>query len=419
MKLAFRRLIGPVRRIVVISEVFPPEQTATAVFTGGIALALARRWAVVVVAGPMRYPGSLAGLATALADAGVRVYRPKRETSRAYRLWHRLGQVLQSTVSLAVGALRLVRRGDVVLATTNPPLAPLIAALVARVKGARCIIRVDDLYPDALIAVGLIAEKGLTARVLRLILDWPLKTADVVVVLGRDVAERVSRRVEGRQDIRVIRNWWTASIDDSTAGKARQLRKSLGIRDELVVGYLGTFGRTHDFVSILAAARQLLDAGANIRFVLTGQGARFGEVAEHVTREELRNVLVTPACSDAELPAYLQLADVALISFPRGMAGVSVPSRMYNHLVAARPILGICEEESELARTIKEAEVGWTVQPGATASLVATLLRLEGNREEVSRAGVRARALAIDVCGYDQAASAYGAMFEQLVTPTE
>jgi len=75
-------------------------------------------------------------------------------------------------------------------------------------------------------------------------------------------------------------------------------------------------------------------------------------------------VTVLPACERADLSMHLAACDLAVIAFLPGMAGVSVPSRLYNVLASGRPVLAAAEAGSELSMVIHEEQVGWTVPPG-------------------------------------------------------
>jgi glycosyltransferase involved in cell wall biosynthesis len=76
------------------------------------------------------------------------------------------------------------------------------------------------------------------------------------------------------------------------------------------------------------------------------------------------------------------------------MAGVSVPSRMYNVLAAGRPILALADAHSEVALLVKEEEIGWVVTPGDAAGLARALREARADPQRLARMGMRARTLA-------------------------
>ena len=62
---------------------------------------------------------------------------------------------------------------------------------------------------------------------------------------------------------------------------------------------------------------------------------------------EFRNISVLDPLPQCALCDGLASCNIAIISFKSGMAGLSVPSRMYNILASGRPMLAICDTDSE------------------------------------------------------------------------
>ena len=79
---------------------------------------------------------------------------------------------------------------------------------------------------------------------------------------------------------------------------------------------------------------------------------------------------------------FLNACDVALISFVPGMAGISVPSRLYNVLAAGKPILAVADADSELARVVREEQIGWVIEPDDPAGLARAIRDAKDHPEE-------------------------------------
>jgi colanic acid biosynthesis glycosyl transferase WcaI len=111
-----------------------------------------------------------------------------------------------------------------------------------------------------------------------------------------------------------------------------------------------------------------------------------------IGRRALDNVTLLPPCAREDLSMYLAACDLAVIAFLPGMAGVSVPSRLYNILASGRPVLAVAEPQSELSLVIREEEIGWTVppaEPESVATAIATAVA--AGAESRARMGARAR----------------------------
>jgi glycosyltransferase involved in cell wall biosynthesis len=230
-----------------------------------------------------------------------------------------------------------------------------------------------------------------------------------IIVLGRDMAQLVEASTQPRQiPIHVIPHW--ADTNEITPSEPfhNELLKSLGLIHKFVVQYSGNMGRTHDIEGIITAARLLSDT-PDVHFLLIGAGAQRAKITRAIRDHRLENVTLLPYQPRSNLPVTLNACSVALVSLKAGMAGVSVPSRIYNIFAAGKPTLGMVPEESELGLLIQQEGIGWTIPPGQPARLAETIRELLRNRDCLRAVGKRARALAERDFSLDQALGGYDA----------
>jgi len=76
------------------------------------------------------------------------------------------------------------------------------------------------------------------------------------------------------------------------------------------------------------------------------------------------------------------------------MAGVGVPSRMYNVMAAGKPILAVTDDDSELALVVREEQIGWVAPPGQPDRIVQAILEAKAHPQRLSEMGARARSAA-------------------------
>lgn len=108
-----------------------------------------------------------------------------------------------------------------------------------------------------------------------------------------------------------------------------------------------------------------------------------------------------------ELADTLNTCDVAVISFVSGMAGISVPSRMYNVMAAGKPLIALADENSELALVIKEEKIGWVVPPGDVDRFVAAIREARADPARLAEMGRRARLAVESKYSCEKAVNAY------------
>jgi glycosyltransferase involved in cell wall biosynthesis len=388
-------------RVWFVSELYRPESTSTGYFVTGIAESLAPRHDVAVLCARPTYSARGTQVPRRERLDGVDVRRCWSTAFPKDRVLLRLVNLLTFTASVFGTAVRRFRRGDVVVVVTNPPTLPFAVAAACRMRGARGVLLVHDVYPEVLTATGVLAERALLARLGARATRAMYRTMEHIVVLGRDMEALVRRKLGAPPaaggapgpDVVTIPNWGDVAHVRPAPRAAAALRDAHGIAEKFVVQYLGNIGRTHGVDVVAAAARALRD-DAGVHFMVVGWGGRRAWLER--VREEwgLENMTILPPCPHAELPAHLAAADLALVAFLPGMAGVSVPSRLYNVLAAGTPVLAVADPASELALVVAEERVGWVVAPGDVEAVVAAVRSARAQPDVRAAMSARARAAA-------------------------
>jgi glycosyltransferase involved in cell wall biosynthesis len=285
-----------------------------------------------------------------------------------------------------------VRRGDCLLAVTNPPLLPFVAATVARLRRAALLLLVHDVYPDVLAVSGLIDRTGVFARSLGRLSRWLFRSARRTIVLGRDMKRRVEMAMGlSSASVTIIPNWADADTVHPASRADNALLAELGLIDKFVVQYAGNMGYTHGLECLVDAMEKLRTE--DVFFLFIGSGVKKAWLETTVRQRALPGrVLGNRPRSDQ--PNFLNACDISIITFMPGMAGVSVPSRMYNILAAGKAIIAVADDDSELAMVIREDRLGWVVPPADADGIVQAVLAARQQPDVLMEMGRRARAVA-------------------------
>ena len=349
---------------------------------------------------------------------GVTVFRCVGTRFDKDRMVLRLVNAISLSLSIGWATFRRVRRGDVVLVVTNPPTLPFVVLACARLRGAHVLLRIEDVYPNVIVAAGLMGPRSIGVRIMEALTRFAYRKMRLVIVLGRDMAALAAAKVRDRGRIVLISNWGDVEAIGPEPRAKNKLLAKLGIADRFVVQYMGNMGRTHGVETVATAAMALRDR-RDLHFLFIGWGGRKAWLERTVRDERLENIAVLPGCAPEELSDHLNACDISVVAFVNGMMGVSVPSRMYNVMAAGKPILAVCDRESELARVVIEERIGWVLPPEDTSALVAAIDVARSQPEELVRMGVRARAAALRSYSKSAVFNKYKAMLRSLDDPAQ
>jgi len=406
-------------RVIFLNRYFYPDHSATSQMLSDLAFYLAGAGhEVCVVTSCQRYDDAAAGLPLRERIEGVDAHRVRTTRFGRDKL---VGRVLDyATFYLAAGwrLWRIAHAGDVVVAKTDPPLISVVAAMVARWRGARLVNWVQDVFPEVAEALGVRALSGPQAGLLRWLRNWAFRSAAANVVLGERMAEVVERASEQiwrespkrifpsggietfgaqarshKNRIRVIPNWADMEAIRPVAAAANRLRREWGLDGKFVVCYSGNMGRVHEFGAILDAAELLSASAEAIEFLFIGGGAQREMIEDEVRRRGLPNVQFRPYQARASLSFSLGVGDVHLVSQRAEVEGYVFPSKLYGILAAARPVVFIGDPQGEIGALVEREGVGVAVRQSDAAGLAEQLLRLGGDAPLREAMGARARAL--------------------------
>ena len=398
----------------VISELYYPEETSTGYFLTRISEGLAERFSVGVLCGQPTYSSRGRRALSDETHNGVNIHRCWSTTFNKDVLPLRLVNIATITLSIFLSCLRRFRSKDCVIVVTNPPLLPFAVLIASRLCGSRCCLLIHDVYPEGLAASGIAKQNSLSIRGIGWFTQQLYKRAARIIVLGRDMDALVRNKLETvDQRIQIIPNW--ADVEEIVPDQRAQnpYLKKLGLLDKFVIQYSGNMGRTHGLECLIESAKKLIHRD-NIHFVFIGWGAKEYWLRNSVKEANIQNITILPPQPRSDLSNSLNACDIAIISFIPGMAGVSVPSRMYNIMAAGKPIIAVADSDSELTIALQEENIGWVVPPNQPDKLVETILDAKNNRDRLIEMGKRARAVAESKYSFKNAINKYYTLIQNL-----
>lgn len=388
-------------KLIFVNRYFHPDHSATAQLLTDLAVALGKTHEVVVVTSRQRYDDPLAALVPRDAVERVRVHRVWTTCFGRDHLPGRALDYLSFHFAAGAALWRIVARGDFVVAKTDPPMISVVAAIACRLRNARLVNWLQDLFPEVAEVLGA-RLPGPAASILRALRDWSLRAAEANVVPGAGMASRLEARGIPAGSVRVIPNWADGARIRPIDARASPVRREWGLQERFVVAYSGNMGRAHEFDTILrAAARvQAAEAGSpgasaeplkRSAFLFVGGGAQAESIERQARELGLSAVLFKPYQPREKLSESLGAADVHLVSLRPELEGLVVPSKLYGILAAGRPVAFIGAEEGETGRLVREERVGFAVAPGEDARLAEMLMKLRDYAHLRLEMGARAR----------------------------
>lgn len=373
------------QRLWIVTELFYPDETATAYILTNVANKLSEKYDVHVICGPISdHVPSISSL-----NEMIKVHRSNIFNVSKDQLLLRTLRFIFIGLVLTFKLLWYSRKSDKVLIVTNPAPLVVLVSMIKWVRKFELSILVHDVFPENAASVGLLKKSSLSYRIMKPLFDRSYAKADKLIVLGRDMAQILKNKIyqyKSQADIRVIPNW--ADVDLIEAKGAIE-------HSNVVIQYAGNIGRVQglmEFADIFKMAQN-----PNVLFSIWGKGAMEKELKSFAQTFQTENIIFNGPFTRAEQNDIVQQCDICLVTLSEGMKGLGVPSKTYNIMAAGKPILYIGPKDSEIFLLVSEKGIGYCFDPSDKDGIVCFLKKLNPikDRQELLMKGKKARELAV------------------------
>lgn len=271
------------------------------------------------------------------------------------------------------------------LMTESPPLFLGISGyLISRLKGAKWIFNVSDLWPESVVRLGML-KPGLLLGLARKLEAFFYRKAWLVSGQSKDILRDINERFPG------VRTYHLSNgVDVNLFSPEKfdpQVRQELSPGGEMVVFYGGLHGVAQGLDQVLEVASSFKN---KVRFVLVGDGPEKQRLRAKARKMGLENVVFLDVVPKDKMPAYVASADICVVPLC-GLIPGAVPSKIYEAMASAKPILLIAEGEAQ--EIVEENKAGLAVSPGNIEGIriaLTSLLQDEQMRMQMGNNGRQA-----------------------------
>jgi glycosyltransferase involved in cell wall biosynthesis len=408
---------GRPQHILLVTHYFPPEAGAPQARLS----ALAAAWAaggdeVTVLTGMPNHPTGV--LPPEYRRAVLR--RERRDGYRVVRTWlyatpnEGVARKTLSHLSFMISSVLLgglaCGRADTVVVSSPTFFSVGSAWLLARLRRARLVVEVRDLWPAIFVELGVLTNRRVIRLLERLELAAYAAADQVVVVSDGFRADLIGRGVPADK-VHTIRNGVSLSRfrPGPHSPTREETRARFGARPgDCLVLYAGTHGISHALPAVADAAVRLTGQPVHLAFV--GGGSDKPRLERRVAELGLGNVTLAPAVPPDEVPRLLEAADICLVPLRDvPLFATFIPSKMFEYLAAAKPVIG--SVTGEAAQILNEAGAV-VVPPEDGKALAAAIVELAADPARRTTMGRQGRAYVTRFFDRAELAREYRKLFE-------
>lgn len=339
---------------------------------------------VTVIASPVSYlSGTSTTNNTEVVD-GIRILRAPTYIALHRSFVHRVLSFISFMVSSFLLGIS-VKKVDVVWGTSPPIFQGMTALILARLKRARFLFEVRDLWPDFAIAIGVL-KNPILIRLSFCLEKFLYRNADHMMVNSPAYLDHCRKR--GGKAVDLIPNG--ADISMFAHGADGSIfRHNHGLGEKFIALYAGAHGISNDLEVVLDCAA-LLKSEPDIQIVLVGDGKEKSNLMNRSATLGLTNVTFVPSVPKNEMPSVLASAQACIaILKPLDEYKTTYPNKVFDYMAAGKPV--VLAIDGVIREVVENANCGVFVQPGNSAGIAQSLVRYHQDPAEATMMGENGR----------------------------
>lgn len=373
-------------RILIVSQYFWPENFRINDLTREL---VRRGHSVTVLTGIPNYPtGSVFDeykqapeIFTCYHGAAVlRVPIFPRGTRLFQLLLNYLSFVLSASI-LGPWRLRNICVDVIFVFEPSPVTVGLPAILMGKVKRAPVVFWALDLWPETLVAMGVLRSRSMLKCVASMV-RFIYARCDLVLGQSQGFLLNIAKYCSDKRKIRYFPSWAEDVFRETDISYAPEIPIQEGVFN---IVFAGNIGEAQDMPAVLDAAEKLKH-DRHIRWVFIGDGRKLSWVRDEVERRGMQeNILMLGRFPIERMPSFYAHADALLVSLKKNpVFDLTIPGKIQSYLMAGIPLLGMLDGEG--AAVIRNAHAGFTCSAGDSLGLVKavqtmTQMSLDGRHQ--------------------------------------
>jgi glycosyltransferase involved in cell wall biosynthesis len=307
-------------------------------------------------------------------------------TSPRKSVLRRLLYYISFMLMAVLAAFRLKGRYDIVFASSPPPLVGIAGWVIAKIKRARFILDVRDLWPGLAIAIGEL-QNPIAIGAARAVESFCYGRADGIVAVTKPFQEEICRRIANRVPVEMIPNGALPIFLE--AGRYRATtREDRGWQGRYVVSYIGNIGVCQGLMHLVQAAEQLQSLAPEVLFFVQGSGIVKKDLAAAIKSRNLTNIVMSATVPTEEAAVSMAASDALIVPLARvALAAQFVPSKLFDSMATGTPVLlsvdGVARE------IVEKAGAGISYEPENGRALAGAILQLRADPQSATMMGNR------------------------------
>lgn len=250
-------------------------------------------------------------------------------------------------------AIFCIGKIDIVISTSPPPLISIFAYLISKVKRAKLVYDVRDIWPDVALEMGSFTKKSIYYKVFKYIADFMYKKSNYITTVSPGKMKKLEEYCKNFKKVWYIPN----GIDDDflNFNIDKDIINEYNLNKKFTIIYIGNVGLAQNLDAMVDLAKNNVNNN-NIQFLIFGEGAYKNKLTEKIKKLSLNNIFVLGKIDYSKVYTLLKYSKISFISLKNNNMQDSIPTKMFDALGVGCPVLLLAKGDS--VKILEESKLG-------------------------------------------------------------
>lgn len=235
-----------------------------------------------------------------------------------------------------------IKKVDVVITTSPPPLISIFGYLIAKTKKAKLVYDVRDIWPDVAVEMESFSKKSIYYKIFKFIANFMYKHSNYITTVTPGKVEKIKKYASSDKVLYIPNgfddNFTKFSIEQEVIEKYELNKK-------FTIVYIGNVGLAQNLDALIELAKTYKEK-ENIQFLVFGEGAYKNTLQAKISELGLTNISLEGKTDYYKVYTILKYSKISFISLKNTKMTDSVPTKMFDALGIGCPILLLAKGDS-------------------------------------------------------------------------
>jgi len=316
---------------------------------------------------------------------GIKVIRSFIYPSKSKKIVPRLLSYFSFVISSLIIGIIKISKQDIILTESPPLFLGFSGFVLSKIKGAKWIFNVSDLWPESAVFLGII-KNGFVLNISKKLEEFFYKNSWLIMGQSREIVNNIKQRFPY---LNVYRYSNAVDTDKYNPANAGTFFNQFKMKKKIKIVYAGLHGMAQGLEQVIDCLKYLETSyfsKCHIFFIGDGPEKEFLiNKSNEIVNCPISFIHPQPKVT---MPQIWASSDIAIIPLKKYIPG-AVPSKLYEAMSSGVPIIMISSGESK--KIVNESECGITVNPGDLKGVSDSISRLIFDKDLREKMGSNGR----------------------------